>query len=221
MIAVQQFFEDAYAHTDRYWWRVGHVYSTDPDDHAASLMTQEILRFAWSRGPGRVLDLGSGEGADAIRLALMGWDVVAVEPSAAGVRKIVDFAAAAGVNIKVVRSDIMSFGCNDVFDLVICNGVLHYVDSKTDACRIMQKVTAPQGANAVSLWSSFTPVPDCHQIVPTYPDAERGEVVSAYSAWPKVLLYFERGRVDYSHVDMPVHAHSYIKMFALKAEGEV
>ena len=68
----------------------------------------------------------------------------------------------------------------------------------------------------MSLWSDFTAVPDCHRVVPTFPDSERGVVVAAYADWPKSLLYFERNRTESGHTDMPPHVHSYIKMIARK-----
>lgn len=216
MLRIEDFFDAAYSAVPRYWWREPHAYSSSPDDHAASLVTQEVLRLAHLRGPGRALDLGSGEGADAIRLALMGWEVTAVELTATGADKIRAFADEAGARLRVLRADVTHWDTPEVFDLVICNGLLHYVEDKRRLCQSMQAMTVPGGINAVALWSSFTPVPACHRVVPTYPDSERGEVVSAYGTWRKELLYFERSKVESGHDDMPAHTHSYIKLIAVK-----
>lgn len=213
---VEDFFSARYESISRYWWNVPHAYSVCPEDHGASLMAQQILRYAIARGPGRALDLGSGEGADAIRLARLGWDVEAVELSRSGVRKIERFAAENGVTVRVHHADLVDFEPEGLFDLVVCNGVLHYVADKVAACRKMRRITRLGGVNAVSLWSDFTAVPEFHRVVPTYPDAERGVVVSAYADWPKLLLYFERNRAESGHTDMPPHVHSYIKMIARK-----
>jgi SAM-dependent methyltransferase len=213
---IEGFFARAYSSQDRYWWKGLNRYATSPDDHPASLMTQQILRLATSRPPGRAIDLGSGEGADAIRLALLGWDVEAVELSRVGADKIQSFAAEAGAHIRVHHADITEFEPDGLFDLVICNGVLHYIDDKAAACRRIQAMTLHGGVNAISLWSSYTPVPDCHQVVPTFPDTENGEVVNYYASWMKSLLYFERDRAEMGHTDMPRHSHSHIKMVATK-----
>ncbi|MEW1589460.1 class I SAM-dependent methyltransferase [Micromonospora vinacea] len=217
---IREFFSDRYRSTSRYWWNFPHAYSVFPDDHAGSLMAQQILRYAISRGPGRALDLGSGEGADAIRLARLGWEVEAVELSEVGADKISKFASEVGVSVKVHRADLADFVADELFDLVICNGVLHYVEDKQAACRRIQDMTTPGGVNAVSLWSDYTPVPECHRVVPTFPDEERGVVVTEYADWSKTLMYFERFRGESGHNDMPSHVHSYIKLIANKPVGE-
>lgn len=216
MNEIEAFFDSAYASTDRYWWRVPHAHSTVPEDHADSLITQQVLRFARARGSGRALDLGAGEGHDAVRLALLGWKVEAVEISHTGAKKIESLADALGVEITVHCANAQNFEPSGAFDLVLCNGLLHYVDDKNALCQRMQEWTVPGGANAIALWSDFTPVPECHHIVPTFPDQERGAVVSAYEHWKWELLYVERNRVDLSHNDMPAHVHSYIKLIAVK-----
>ena len=213
---ITEFFEKAYADTDKYWWKGPHAYSTSPDDHAGSLMAQQVLRYAQARTPGRTIDLGAGEGADAIRLARLGWEVYALELTHTGAEKAKRFAAEVGAHINVFEGDIRQFTTTMQFDLVICNGVLHYIENKMEVCGKIQAMTLPGGANAISLWSDFTPVPECHRIIPTFPDHERGDVVAAYAGWKKSLLYFERSRTEAAHDEMPAHLHSFIKMLAHK-----
>lgn len=74
---VRDFFDGQYAAHDRYWWRGPNWYSTDPADHTA--FNAAWLAAAARRGQGRALDLGAGEGADAIRLAKLGYAIDAVE----------------------------------------------------------------------------------------------------------------------------------------------
>ncbi|TPG17169.1 class I SAM-dependent methyltransferase [Pedococcus bigeumensis] len=214
MTEIEDFFDRAYRQHPRYWWRNEGRYSISPDDHPTSLLTQHALRWATDREPGRVLDVGAGEGADAIRMALLGWEVVAVELSQQAVEKIDKLAREAGAEVTVTKGDLNTLQVRGQFDLVICNGVLHYVEDKRAACRTLQSMTAPGGANLVSLWSSHTPVPECHQIIPTFPDAEEGDVRDSYRTWRKSLMYLERGRLEQSHDDMSPHVHSFIKMFA-------
>lgn len=56
--------------------------------------------------PGRALDVGSGEGADAVWLARQGWDAVGLEPSAKGLDRARAAAQAAGVEIEWVESTL-------------------------------------------------------------------------------------------------------------------
>lgn len=216
MQSVRHFFEANYSSLGRYWWKHDHAYSINPEDHRASLLTRHGLLAAQALGPGAAIDLGAGEGADSIRLAKMGWDVVAVEPTESGVEKIRRFSSDAGVQVQAVQSTVEDYETERSFDLVICNGVLHYIEEKQRALRSIQGLTRPGGCNIVSLWSAFRPVPECHQIVPTHPDPEDGVVVAAYESWDLDLLYFERERFDGSHDGMPDHRHSYIKLIAFK-----
>ena len=94
---------------------------------------------------------------------------------------------------------------------------MHYIRDKISLLRKIDRWTVPGGCNAISLWSNFTTVPDCHQVVPTYPDQEGGVVVSHYAAWVKVLKYFEREKSEESHSDLGTHVHSFIKLITLKS----
>jgi hypothetical protein len=69
----------------------------------------------------------------------------------------------------------------------------------------------------ISLWSTFTDLPACHDVVPTYPDDEDGVVTKLYEDWFTELLYLERDKSESAHSDLPSHRHSHIKLIARKA----
>jgi SAM-dependent methyltransferase len=215
-LRVSDYFDRVYLKADRFWWQGPERYSLDPERYPTSLLTQQTLRLLAGRRPGRALDLGAGEGADAIRLAKLGYQVDAVEVSTVGAKKIEHFAEQADVDakVRVIACDIQDFTPDRQYDVIICNGLLHYVSDKKHAIDLMQAATSPSGLNVISLWSTFTPVPENHEIVPVYADDEEGLVASAYSGWHKELLYFERGKDEGAHFDMPPHRHSHIKLIA-------
>jgi SAM-dependent methyltransferase len=215
-LQIAEYFDEVYAREERHWWQGSGRHDTDPDAHPTSIVTQLLLRLLAARPAGRALDLGAGEGADAIRLARLGWEVDAVELSPVGAAKIAAFALAAGVEVAVHTGDARRFAGTGPYDLVICNGLLHYVADKDPLVGRMQDITAPGGWHAVSLWSTYTPVPECHRIVPTFPDDEDGVVAARYRSWTKALHLFERDKVEASHDDMAPHHHSHIKVIARK-----
>src|ERR1700678_2598983 len=169
-LSVSEYFDELYSAVPRYWWRQEDPYSTDPDAYPRSLLTQLTLRLLRGRLPGRALDLGAGEGADSIRLARLGYRVTAVEISSVGAEKILKFADEAGVTIDVQEADVRTYRPDGEFEVVLCNGLLHYISDKAPVIKRIQRATAPGGIDVVSLWSTYSQIPDCHGRVAVYGD---------------------------------------------------
>ncbi|MEU3690600.1 class I SAM-dependent methyltransferase [Streptomyces narbonensis] len=69
--------------------------------------------------PGRVLDVGCGEGADAVWLARGGWDVTALEVSGVALERAIGHARDAGVDVHWVHATLTEAGLAPAsFDLV-------------------------------------------------------------------------------------------------------
>jgi SAM-dependent methyltransferase len=136
--------------------------------------------------------------------------------SPVGTEKIERFAREAGVKVRVRTADIQKFELDETYDVVVCNGVLHYVEHKQRVIELMQNATWPGGINVISLWSDYTPVPEYHKFVPVYADRENGVVTSSYRKWRTEFIYYERDKGETSHSDLPAHRHSHIKLIASK-----
>src|SRR3954454_15677081 len=74
------------------------AYGTEPNDFLAARV--EAIP------PGPVLELGCGEGRNAVFLAGRGYAVTAVDQSAAGLRKAARLAAERGVSLTTVQADL-------------------------------------------------------------------------------------------------------------------
>lgn len=80
----QEFWDERYRSTTAVW-------SGDPNPH----LVEEVADVT----PGSALDVGSGEGADAIWMAARGWNVTGVDVSAVAVERAAERAAEAGAGI--------------------------------------------------------------------------------------------------------------------------
>jgi SAM-dependent methyltransferase len=198
----------------RYWWRGANRYSTSPADHTP--FNGAWLAAAAQRSPGRALDLGGGEGADAIRLAKLGYDVDVVEVSAVACEKAERFARAEGVRMKVRCEPIETASLEGTYDVVLMNGCLHYVHDKSGVLARVTAASAADAVHAVAVFSTATPVPAEHAVIPAFPDEEGGTVEQFYRGWQALLHIYERDRAEHSHPGFAPHAHSHIKLIAAR-----
>ncbi|WP_127500977.1 class I SAM-dependent methyltransferase [Actinoplanes solisilvae] len=77
-----------------------------------------LVREVGDVPPGRALDLGCGEGGDAIWLAGRGWQVTAVDISGVALARAQEHAAEAGVTVDWQKRDLASDFPDGEFDLV-------------------------------------------------------------------------------------------------------
>lgn len=69
--------------------------------------------------PGRALDVGCGEGADAVWLAGRGWDVTALDPSRVALQRAGEHAQQAGVDVRWLHAGFLEAALPEAgFDLV-------------------------------------------------------------------------------------------------------
>jgi SAM-dependent methyltransferase len=215
---VRTFFDQQYASHERYWWRGENRYSIDPKVHTKFHAT--LLAVAARRGPGVALDLGAGEGADAIRLAKLGYKVDAVEVSAVACEKIERFAWSQDVRINVRNEPMETVDLTgSSYDVVLMNGCLHYVSAKSRILRRVLHASAADAVHAVAVFSTATPIPAEHAVVPVFPDEEGGVVERFYLNWDMLLHAYQRGRHEHSHPALTSHVHSHIKLIATRRTG--
>jgi len=217
---IIEFFDNAYTKYRRYWYP-----NLDEDQRYSVILNHSrnwrvLLKHMRTNPPGVALDLGAGEGTDAIKLALLGYEVDALEGSAVGAEKIKAFSRKVGVKVNVIHMNVNSFEPKRLYNVIVCNGLLHYIEDKDALLRKIWRATSKDGYSLLSLFSDFTPVPECHQLVNVYPDSENGMVQAFFNQHQWNMLYFQaqHNRLDTSHPGFPTHSHSFIKIVAQKTE---
>jgi SAM-dependent methyltransferase len=96
--------------------------------------------------PGTALDVGSGEGADAIWLARRGWRVTALDPSDVALDRAAAAATKMDTTVTWIHGGLVETASElDTFDLVsVQYGVLP-LDTETTAIRLLCRAVAPGG----------------------------------------------------------------------------
>ena len=76
----------------------------------------------------QVLDLGCGDGRNAIPLARAGFDVTAIDISKSGVQKLTTLAEREGLQIQAKVADMIAYKIPRKYDLIISHGCLHFFE---------------------------------------------------------------------------------------------
>ena len=96
--------------------------------------------------PGRAIDLGTGEGRNAIWLAERGFTVTAVDFSQVGLARAAGLAAARGVSVDWVHADLLDYRpAAGAYDLVLIAYIQLPADRLTALARTAAAALAPGG----------------------------------------------------------------------------
>ncbi|MDI5966593.1 class I SAM-dependent methyltransferase [Streptantibioticus silvisoli] len=174
----------------------------------------ELVREAEGLPPGRALDLGCGEGDDAIWLAAHGWRVTGVDISAVALERAARHAADAGVADRVdwQRHDLArSFPAGE-FDLVSAQFLHSYLAMpREDILRTAAAALAPGGVLLVTGHSGpphWQPAEEGHHDHPAIELPTPAEVLDALrlpeDAW-QILRAEEHDRLQTAPDGTPGH----------------
>lgn len=96
--------------------------------------------------PGKALDLGAGEGGNAVWLAEQGWSVTAVDFSTTALERAGALARDRGVELDLVEADVLSYQPEDAaFDLVALLYLQLPMDQLKDILKSAVRALAPDG----------------------------------------------------------------------------
>ncbi|MBC8145704.1 MAG: methyltransferase domain-containing protein [bacterium] len=147
--------------------------------------SNEIVRLARVLGRGAtVLDIGSGDGRNAVFLAEQGLAVTAIDVSEVGIAKLAHRAGIAGVSINAVVADVCSYEISGQYDLIIAHGMLHLLrpECRDEVLSSMIANTKHGGFNVVAVFTDSIPSPD--DLAPfTIGLFKEGEIFDRYRDW--------------------------------------
>lgn len=127
----------------------------------------------------KVLDIGCGEGKDAVFLAKQGYTVYAFDITKSGIKKTNRLANENNVKINAFIADINDFNINEKFDIIYSTGTIQYLDDdKIDT--FFEKVKDMTNPNGINWFNVFVDKP----FIPLPPDWDEKEKL-----WPTAKLF--------------------------------
>ncbi len=123
-------WDERYASSERVW---------------SGLPNGALVTHAAGLSPGRALDVGCGEGADAVWLAGQGWDVTALDVSQVALERAAVHAREAGAQVQWVHAGLVQARLPGAFDLVSAQYPALLRTPDNDAERALLAAVAPGG----------------------------------------------------------------------------
>jgi tellurite methyltransferase len=181
---MQQSYDDKYAGEAYYWGR------------APSTMARRILEFIQPTDDFHplLLDIGCGEGRDAVHFARLGFRVVGLDASERGLEKTRALADEFGVEVETLCADLKAWEPDREYDVIFSTGALQYLPAHVRGGRFAQykAATAPGGIHILSV---FVHKP----FIPPAPDANEDEILF----WPgEMLEYYDDWEIPHFAEDI-------------------
>lgn len=187
--------EAVYGREDYYW-------GTEP-----TTLAKTTIEYLPSDPAGmRLIDIGAGEGRDAVFFAERGFEASAVEISPAGLEKATRLAADRGVEIATINADANEFEFSEPVDVVFSSGAVQFIrpEVRHRQFKRFQRDTRPDGVHSMF---AFVDHPD----IPPAPDTTddqylfgREELQSYYDGWEtlhseEIIFDDDSGGVPHQH----------------------
>ena len=132
----------------------------------------------------KALDIGCGEGRNAIYLAEQGLRVTAFDISVGAVGKLLQLASHKHVTVNALVADMREYEFPGPFGLIISMGCLHLLPRPDwqNVIRHMQDATVPGGYNVIGILTNTKPEPeDLKGYMPGL--FKEGELFEQYASW--------------------------------------
>lgn len=196
-------YDQKYAGQEYYWGK-------KPSALCDRLM--ESIRPMPDRRP-TLLDLGCGEGRNAVHLAKLGFDVTGLDASRQGLQKTQRYAEEVGAKVKVIHGDITTCEIEETYDVVFSTGTLQYLPPEVRQERFehFKNHTSPEGIDALSCFVRKPFIPRPSDAEGTAFPYRSGELMGHYWDWE--ILYCVEEMFDCMSGGAP-HKHALNRIIA-------
>lgn len=166
-------YSEVYKDDDFYW-------GLQPNE-----LCYDVLKLYPPNGHVKLLEIGCGEGKDALFFARNGYDVTAFDIAHSAIDKVYRLADRYRVFIKAFRADIKEYRLEDDFDIIYSSRSLHHMrpDFRKEIITDYQAHMKPNGINALNVYVKkpfIGPPPEKDQFAYLW---STGEIFSLYADW--------------------------------------
>ncbi|WP_091233008.1 helix-turn-helix domain-containing protein [Fontibacillus panacisegetis] len=173
--------------------------------------------------PGRrlkLLDIGCGEGKDAVFFARNGYDVTAFDVSDAGIEKTKRLADQMGVHVNVFKADILDYRLDAYYDIVFSSGVLHYIkpDFRNEIFENYKQYTNVNGMHFLNVFVNKPFIAPPPEKEPNAYKWYSGELLSHYHDWfiqdsSEVVFDCNSSGIPHQHAMANIFVQKYPSLF--------
>jgi len=169
----------------------------------------------------QVLDLGAGEGKNAVYLANLGAEVTAVDVSPVALGRFSQQPNFANCSdrIKYINQDMTDADFSrSSFDIIVAYGVLHCLDSAEQVFQMVNRISNwlnPAGFFICATFTNKLPVPTVQSYLDEKSFLEEGELENLLTEF--TLLESENSIITETHPTSNIeHQHSIVRLIAQK-----
>jgi tellurite methyltransferase len=163
----------------------------------------------------RALDLGCGEGRNALYLASIGFETSASDMSESGIQKLNTIAKELHLDVDATVCDMRQYVFKKSFDLIVCVGCLHLIKRNEwpQVIAKMKQYTASGGINVVGAFTDEAPEPEDQRglMVGLF---KEGELFAYYQDWE--IIDSKSYVFEDEHPDGARHKHAGNSVIARK-----
>ncbi len=172
---------------------------------------QPLFDKSWS-----VLDVGCGEGKNALYLASLGYDKVdAFDLSENAIAKLKRLANSKNAHVNAWVQNLIQFSFSKPYNLIMSFGTLHFVEKESWKNFILKakEYTAFNGIHIMQIFTNVLPAsPDIAPFAVGLANDE--EIKELYNDWD--ILQFKSYTFEDEHPGVPKHFHASNKLVARK-----
>ena len=132
--------------------------------------------------PGKVLDIGAGEGRNSLYLAQKGFDVTSVDISQEAIDKLSNFAKKKKLNVNGLVRSITDFEFKDEYEVIISVATLHLIE-KDKLFELINTIKRQTKKNGLNLLTVFTDKDAGREQFPDLYFFNETEIRELYNDW--------------------------------------